>query len=347
MFSCMTLISSFVHVYLRNRLILNLYQSLLLFTLLIWGGMLRAESLPLPDSRVKTCLVGISTWSHYEENVRGFKDALNANGLSEGAEVIYLEINAQANPQKQQILAEQLMHKRPCLVYSLTTPGTLIIKNVLPETTPVVFSIVTYPADAGLIESLDYSGNNLVGTSNYVPIKQYKYLLEKAFPNARSVAIFRRNKEPNSKIQAANVKRLFSKYGYRVVDVPVNSVDELIAKSRELAQNTDVFFSTTDTLMQSGGEAALIDVSYKTKTPVLSSNMSGVKQGAAAGAVSDLYKLGYSSGEMAAAIIKHGQRPATMRSHFQESPSLLINRQTFKTLGLKLPSFDKEVTYID
>ena len=55
------------------------------------------------------------------------------------------------------------------LVYSLTTPGTAIVKEVLPSDTPIVFSIVTYPADAGLIESFEYSGNNLVGTSNYVP----------------------------------------------------------------------------------------------------------------------------------------------------------------------------------
>ena len=77
------------------------------------------------------------------------------------------------NAPRQREIAESFREVGVDLVYSLTTPkGQLIMKQILPETTPIVFSIITYPADSGLIESLDYSGNNLVGTSNYVDLDQ-------------------------------------------------------------------------------------------------------------------------------------------------------------------------------
>jgi len=86
----------------------------------------------------------------------------------------------------------------------------------VPHFTPAVFPIVTYPADSGLIESFEYSGNNLVGTSNYVELTNYIKLLKTILPNTKTLAIFHRKKEPNSKIQAANMIRLLKWEGTTV-----------------------------------------------------------------------------------------------------------------------------------
>ncbi|MCJ8273093.1 MAG: hypothetical protein MJK04_27295, partial [Psychrosphaera sp.] len=121
--------------------------------------------------------IGLSVWSDYPDSVSGFKQALAEHGFKEGINVEYLLRNAHANAAKQTKIAEEFKNAKLDLVYSLTTPGTIIIKQALSSATPIVFSIVTYPADAGLIESLDYSGNNLVGTSNFVPLHHYNQLL--------------------------------------------------------------------------------------------------------------------------------------------------------------------------
>ncbi len=89
--------------------------------------------------------------------------------------------------------------------------ASAIIKEVLPSATPIVLSLVTYPADAGLIESFAYSGNNLAGSSNYVPLLTHAPFLQTMLPTAKSQAIFPRQGESNSTIQAANVIRLLQK----------------------------------------------------------------------------------------------------------------------------------------
>ena len=294
--------------------------------------LLASEALP-----EKVYKIGISEWTGYPDSVKGFKDSMNKSGFVEGRNVVYLDQRSGMNASRQREIATSFKEAGVDLVYSLTTPGTLIMKHILPETTPIVFSIVTYPADSGLVESLDYSGNNLVGTSNYVNLNNYLKLLKIALPQARFMALFRRNKEPNSKIQAANIIRIAKRQGIHVIDTPLESVDEVRKAAAKFAGKVDLSMTTTDTLMQGGGEKALIEVSLDKKIPILSSNKTGIEQGSTFGVVADFYVLGQMAGEMAAKILQKNIRPTQLESRTQEPPLTLINRKSARLLGISIP----------
>ena len=290
--------------------------------------------------------IGLSVWSGYPENIEGFKSALEEGGITEeNTEFVYR--NAHGNHAEQERIALEFSKMNLDMVYSLTTPGTSIIKEVLPPSTPIVFSIVTYPDDAGLIESFEYSGNNLVGTSNYVPLTHYVDLLRRVLPKAKSIAIFRRTGEPNSTIQAKNLNRLLTRANYTVHDVHAVSVGDLALQAEIIAREVDVFLTTTDTLLQDGGEESLIEISRSMGVPILSSNMSGIKQGATFGPVADFYILGEISGRMASDILLTDQSPHELSSKLQTPPSILANRASLKQLKITIPSTMKNVKYVD
>ncbi len=113
----------------------------------------------LPCLASETYKIGVSAWTGYPDSVSGFKDAMAAGGFVEGENVEYMYGKSGIDKEKQRGIARSFRAANVDLVYSLTTPGTIIIKEEMPETTPIVFSIVTYPADSGLIESFEYSGN--------------------------------------------------------------------------------------------------------------------------------------------------------------------------------------------
>ncbi len=121
--------------------------------------------------------IGLALWTGYPDSLEGFKAGLAENGIDLSRDVIFLPSEISSNRDVQIDVAKGFAQEKVDLVYSLTTPGTVIVKENLPITTPIVFSIVTYPADSGLIESFSYSGNNLVGTSNYIPLKHYVSLI--------------------------------------------------------------------------------------------------------------------------------------------------------------------------
>ena len=282
--------------------------------------------------------VGLSVWSGYPDSVKGFKDGLALEGLVEGKNLRFIQGEVGADKGLQISVAEKFRAENVDLVYSLTTPGTAIVKGVIPETTPIVFSIVTYPADSGLIESFEYSGNNLVGTSNYISLRHYIKLLKTILPMTKQVAVFHRRGEPNSKIQASNMLRHLKREGIKVIDIEADSVAQVEAKAVELIGNVDVFMTTTDTLMQSGGEAALVKISLNNGIPILSSNKKGIEGGASFGPVADFYVLGKMSGIKAAKILKDKIPPTKIETELQDPPVVLVNRSSIKKLGINLPN---------
>ncbi len=299
--------------------------------------------------QAKPYVVGISTWNHYPGSVAGFKESLTLKGLIEGKDVIYIEKSAQADKQQQREIAELFKREKVDLVYSLTTSGTVILKQVLPDSTPIVFSIVTYPADAGLIESMEYSANNLVGTSNYVPEKYFHEIIDGVFPHAKSILIFHRYGEPNSKIQAVNLKRLIKKTGADVKIVSAKSLKDLAAKAQKYINklHPEVLVTTTDTLMQNGGEEVLVKAAKKSKIAILSSNKTGIEAGATLGPVADFKILGNVSGLMAVKILKESTLPTHMPSKYMQPPLILVNKSALKRTGLSIPEHFKNVRYVD
>ena len=308
-----------------------------IFSIIILCCSIIASSMPASlyatDKQVFT--VGLSVWTGYPASIEGFKQAMTEGGFIEGQNINYLYGKSGPSKDKQRKIAQDFKAAEVDMVYSLTTPGTTIIKETMDPATPVVFSIVTYPADSGLIESFEYSGNNLVGTSNYVPLRYYIKLLQNVLPGTKSVAIFHRKGEPNSKIQAANIIRLLKKAGIQSFDLEPSSIEEVRQMALDIAGKADVFMTTTDTLMQGGGEEVLIEVSREKKIPILSSNKAGVEAGSTLGTVADFFTLGKMSGQMAVQILRDNVDPARLESKLQDPPLILVNRESASSLGIQ------------
>ncbi len=309
-------------------------QAVIIICLLLFGSGVYAEPYR----------VGLATWSGYPESVQGFKAGLAEAGLIEDQNITFISGAQGADVQLQTEVAKRFREADVDLVYSLTTPGTSVMKSVLPASTPIVFSIVTYPADS----SFEYSGNNLVGTSNYVPIRHYLFLLRLIYPQVNRIAIFHRKGEPNSQIQSANLLRLFRREGIEAVELKPENLQQLQRLAEQVAGQVDAFMTTTDTLMQSGGEQILIDISLKHSIPVVSSNKKGIEQGASFGPVADFYTLGFMAGQKAARILRDGLAPSKLESEVQNPPLFLVNRNTINHLGIPLsPEALRNVTWTD
>ena len=79
---------------------------------------------------------------------------------------------------KHQEIIQRFIDEKVDLIFTQTTSGTLIAKEMTQDI-PIVFSVVTYPVEAGIIDDLSNSKNNLVGTRNYISIQtQFDFFTE-------------------------------------------------------------------------------------------------------------------------------------------------------------------------
>lgn len=280
--------------------------------------------------------VGIALWNQpqYDKNLQGFKDSLKANGFVEGQNLRFIQLNAANDLERQLENVVSLVEQKVDLIYSITTPGTLAAKSVT-NLIPIVFSIVTYPVEVNIIQSLESSENNLVGTRNYVPLSQQYYLFEKLVPHLKSLAFLHHKGEPNSTIQFKEMQNILDSRKIKILDLAAVDLADLNQQLLEHKDEIDVLYSACDTLLQSGGEEIVIAYSFKFKKPAFSCNLDGVHKGALAGHVADWYKIGSQAGEKAALILQ-GAKATWLLTESPNDYHIVINQKTATSLGIEI-----------
>lgn len=282
--------------------------------------------------------IGIAPWgssSEYDRSIQGFKDALTEAGFIEGKNVKYILRNAETDFSRQVSFVESMVKEKVSLIYSLTTPGTLAAKSVTKDI-PIVFSVVTYPVETGVIDSLVSSGNNLTGTRNYISAARQYFYFEKIFPHTKTLAFVHRKGEPNSAIQFNEFKEVLEKRKIHVVDIAAVDLEDMRRQLESVMGQVDSCYTACDTLIQTGGQDVVIQVSQKYRKPVFTCLRDGVEKGALVGDVADFYDLGKISGQKAVLILE-GMQPAQILTESPQGDHIAVNMKTARELGLAVP----------
>ena len=305
-------------------------------------GVIASALLMLPQalSKPETVTIGILPWvsdgnSVFESNIAGFKSALKNAGFEEGVNIEYIQRSANANPETQRAIIESLIEEDVDLLYSLTTTGTLIAQDRV-EHRPIVFSIVTYPVEAGLIHSLGQSKNNLVGTRNWFPLNLQLNAFLQVVPDPRVIGFLHRTGEVNSGIQLAEMRKAASQRGIEIVSISGATLEELTKGLDNKITSVDALYSACDTLIQSHAEETIIARALKAQIPSFSCNSSGPEKGDLLGVVADYKGIGRLAGEKASLIIE-GVPPTALETGNVSVPDIVINRDTARALGIVLP----------
>ena len=279
--------------------------------------------------------IGIARWganSEYTRNIEGFKDGLAENGYVEGENVQFLVENPETDLDQQRKIIESFVAKGVDLIFSITTPGTLVAKDVTGEI-PIVFSVNTFPVESGVIDSLESSGNNLVGTRNYVSVERQYSQFERISPNTKVLAFVHREGEPNSVTQYNEMKKLLAKKRIEVIDIAAVDLDDMRSKLSDVIDTVDTTFSACDTLVNAGGEEVVIEISKEYKKPNFACLKGSVLKGALMGNIADFYVIGKISGRQAALILG-GAKPSSLLTESPAEDYVIINTKTAEDLGI-------------
>lgn len=297
------------------------------------------EHIEKDKSAITHYKIGVARWvtnEEYDRNIQGFKDCLAEAGLIEGKNVEYIIGNPELNFEKQRKIIREFVGEKVNLIYSLTTPSTLEAKKITLDI-PIVFSIVTYPVEANVIESLSSSNNNCVGTRNWIHISKQLELLMKVCPNLKTIGFVHRKREPNSTIQFNNMVKEGKRWGLTIIEIAPVKVSEAEEFCKRYVDKVDAFYMANDTLIQGGGEEFVIKIANQHKKMTLSGNKSGVLKGGLVGDIADFYSIGYIAGEKAVSILLHGKKPTNLVTETQRGSFVLVNLKTAKHLGIKVP----------
>ncbi|HEP1840162.1 TPA: ABC transporter substrate-binding protein [Streptococcus suis] len=277
--------------------------------------------------------VGVLQYMEHESLTaarEGFVAELEANGYKEGEKLVLDYQNAQGDQANLQTISEQLIDGND-IVLAIATPSAQSLATVSTET-PIVFTAVTDPLSADLVESIEKPGGLLTGTSDQAPIDKQVELLGQAVPDAKTVGILYTTSERNSEVQVEQAKELLEKAGYKVVVKGITSSNEVQDATTSLMKDVDALFIPTDNTVAST-MTMIGELSVEHKVPVIGGSTDMVDEGGLLTYGTNYDALGRQTAKMAIKIIE-GANVSETAVEYPETVSLHVNEEMAQKLGI-------------
>jgi len=195
----------------------------------------------------------------------GFIDAMAEAGYVEGKNVVYDIQNAQGDIATASTIARKFVSEKVDLIFSIATPTSQAAVNAT-TTIPIVFSAVTDPVGAGLVKSLESSGNNVTGMSDLTPVERQIELIKAILPKAKAVGTLYNAAEANSVLTNELAKKACEKLGMRLVEATVSSSADVFLAAQSLVGRCDAIYVSTDNATVSALDA-VVQVTNKNRSP--------------------------------------------------------------------------------
>lgn len=278
----------------------------------------------------KVAIAQFASFPPLDEAVKGFKSAFEQAGV----DVVYDESNAQGDQTNVNSIAAKYASGKYDLVFAIATPmAQSIAQNVVD--TPVVFTAVTDPVGAELVESNEAPGVNVTGTTDMNPVADQIDLIKQVIPEAKKVGIVYSSGEINSAVQVKLAKAEAKQEGLEVVEKTVTNTAE-VQQAAQTLTDVDAIYVPTDNAVVAALDSVL-QVAEDNHILVITGDTSSVENGAALTLGLEYEALGRQTGEMAIKILKDGADPATMPVEEQKNPQLVVNTKAAQRQGHPIP----------
>lgn len=293
------------------------------------------------DKKKDVFRIGISqfiTHQSLDATREGFVDELAKQGYIEGKNIEIDLQNAQGEQRNLKTISQQLAESSD-VVLAIATPSAQSLANTT-QTTPVIFSAVTDPVSAKLVESREHPGGNVTGTSDQSSdaISTQINLIKKVLPKAKTIGILYTQSEPNSVVQKDEAKRLLEEKGFTVVEKTILDSNNVKAAAESLMAEVDMVFVPTDNIISSTMETVK-QVSIKHKVPVFGGSTEMVAVGGLYNYGTNYEELGRQTARMLVRVLK-GEKPENIAVELPEKLELHTNQEMAAALGIDISKLE-------
>ena len=278
--------------------------------------------------------IGISqivTHPALDATVQGFQDALEEAGYTN---VTYDLQNAEGDMATTASIAQKFAGDDLDLVLGVATPTAQALAKEITDG-PVLFTAVTDPVGAGLVEDPAAPSANITGVSDMQPVKPILELATTFRPDAKNVGMVYNAGESNSVFLVEQAEKDAATMGLTIVKAPASTSAEVQAAAKSLIGRVDAIAVIGDNTAVSALES-IVKVCDENDIPLVAGDPDSVKRGAVACYGFDYYDLGKQTGSMAAQIMA-GTPVADIPVQFAENLQLSVNEAAATAQAVTLP----------
>ncbi len=276
--------------------------------------------------------------------VENIQSRLAEIGEERGAtfDVKYQNCNADSNVLNQ--IVSNFIADDVDLMIGVATPVAMAMQNATEgKNLPVVFSAVTDPVSAELVESLEAPGANITGTSDYLNTNAIMDIMFETNPGIKTVGLLYDVGQDSSTTAIKDAKAYLEKKGITCIEKTGKTVDEITLAAQALVTDkVDAVFTPTDNSVMTA-ELSIYEIFAKAGIPHFTGADSFALNGAFMGYGVDYANLGKETANMVAEILLDGKDTATLAVKTFDNGTATINTDICSQLGMNYDEIAKTI----
>ena len=258
----------------------------------------------------------------------GFEEELKDLGID--AKIDYQ--SAQGDIGVARTIAEKFSKDKVDLIFAIGTSAAQAAASVT-EDIPVIFSAVTNPVDAELVESFEKPGTNVKGTTDKVVIEKQFNLFKEIDENIKTIGVVYSADEANSIAQISEIEEIGPKLGFKINAKSIQNISDLPQVGQSVVKDSDGVYIISDNKIASS-ISLLADLLIENMKPSVGAEEAHVEGGCLISDGISYNSLGKTSADMAKRILIDGEDPGNMKVESTEETIKKINMDTLKALDL-------------
>jgi ABC-type uncharacterized transport system substrate-binding protein len=269
--------------------------------------------------------------------VAGFAQGLAELGWSLGRNVRIEYRWTPGNADAARKYATELIALKPDVLLASGTIGVAALQQVT-RGVPIVFTNVTDPVGAGLVDSLARPGGNTTGFMlfEYSSSGKWLELLKQVAPGVTRAAVLREAANPAGSAQFGVIQAMAPSLGVEVSPINVRDASEIERTIAAFARTANGGLIVTGSATASLHRELIISLAAQHKLPAVYPNRFPILRGGLISYGPDLIDQFRRAAGYVDRILK-GEKPADLPVQAPTTYELVINLKTAKTLGLTVP----------
>ena len=266
-----------------------------------------------------------------------FKEGLRDNGLIEGKHYLLEERYAGGVYERFPVLTRELLQRNPAVIMVSTIEAVRVAQKET-KTVPIVMAATNDPVGSGLVASLARPGGNTTGLSTQAEdtIVKYVELVRETLPRAKWIAVLVNPGNPSTPKMFEQLRTAAGGYGIDAGAFEAATPAALDAVFGAIAQQRPDAFVVLRDAMFIGQHERMSAFALKNRIPLFAPTDQFVGSGSLISYAPSLVDMYRRSATYVAKILA-GAKPADLPIEQPTRFELVLNMNTAKALGIKIP----------
>lgn len=254
--------------------------------------------------------------------------------------------NGQADSTTLLQIAMQLVADDVDVIIPIATPTAQIVQAATEDNPiPIVFSAVSDPVGAGLVDAMEAPGANITGTSDLLNTNAILDLMLTANPDIKTVGLLYSQSEDSSKQPIEDAKAYLDEKGISYIEkTGTNNTEVSQAADALIAAGAEAIFTPTDNTVMTA-ELAIYEKFLEAGIPHYAGADSFALNGAFCGYGVDYENLGIATADLAIEILKGADTAKTPVLTFDNGIAT-VNTESAEALGIDYSGFAEKCTSV-